>query len=155
MIVNNYYCCHPPHPPAGRVVFRLGQARDLDGPPPAGQHKSRRFSERPDVIMDIQTLQFSDVSVTITDRRGNPAPVDGVPVWATDNSDLVTLEPAADGLSCKVTTGTMAGTATVQMTADADLGSGSVPLIGTLELVITTPPATVVTLTPSAPADVP
>lgn len=100
--------------------------------------------------------QFTTVRVKrFLDARGNPAIVDGVPEWNTDNSDILALEPADDGMSCKVTAVGMVGAAMVQMTADADLGAGFKPLVGTIEFDITPGQATTVELEVDTPADVP
>ena len=67
-------------------------------------------------------------------------------------------EPAADGLSCKVTAiGPITDiVSTITFTADADLGAGVVPLIGTAECTRVTPgTATVVTLNVGAPQEQP
>jgi hypothetical protein len=99
--------------------------------------------------------QQCNVTVTFADRRGNPASVDGVPEWSTDNTDVLALEPSGDGKSCLVKAVGPLGTATVTMKADADMGQGSTPVIGTLDFEITGGAATVVKLEPGTPAEQP
>jgi len=78
--------------------------------------------------------QFT-VSVEPQDEAGNAAAVEGTPVWAA-SSDLVTVTPAADGLSAVVrpnATGTV-GSAQINVTADADLGEGVETITGVLDV---------------------
>lgn len=104
---------------------------------------------------EITVTQQLPVTVEFRDKKGNPAKVDGAPVWATDNTDVLALTPAADGLSCNVVAVGVIGIGTVQVTADADLGAGVVPVIGTLEISVTAGAAAVVTLTPGTPTEQP
>jgi hypothetical protein len=39
----------------------------------------------------LSSSQEADISVEFRDRRGNPARVDGVPEWMTDNATVVNL----------------------------------------------------------------
>lgn len=88
------------------------------------------------------------------DGKGNPAKVDGVPVWATDTPTVLALTPSADGLSCLVEpVGVLTPTdgskpAMVQVNTDADLGPGVTALIGTLAIDVTAGTATIITITP-------
>ena len=63
------------------------------------------------------------------DSKGNPAAVDGVPVWSTDHTDLITLVVSADGMSVDVAAVGPAGSAQITVEADADLGAGVESLI--------------------------
>jgi hypothetical protein len=143
----------------GRVVFRFSVPRDTTAPPPKAHHFRRCIHEDPDVIQTIETEQFTTLSVVFLDDKKKPAKVDGVPAWATDNSDLLTIEPAADGMSCKVTTGIMPSTPSlnpkVKVSADADLGTGVALIEGVTEFVIQSRPATTVELSATPPQDTP
>lgn len=110
-----------------------------------------------EVIMafDLAATQQVPVSVAFTDKKGNPAPVDGVPTWSTDNSEVLALTPAADGLSCVVAAVGPLGSATVTLQADADLGEGVVSIVGSLSVNVTAGSATVVALTPGVPEEQP
>jgi hypothetical protein len=103
----------------------------------------------------MNTTQEFVVTIKPVDRKGNPAPVDGTPTWLTDNADVVALEPSNDGLSCKVTAVGIPGTASIQVTADADLGSGVVPIVGITDVEVTPAPATTIVLTPGPVTDQP
>lgn len=116
------------------------------------QSKRKRYY---DVSFQIPYASQFPIAVELLDDKKKPAKVDGVPVWATDNPAILTLEPAADGLSCVVKSTGVLGTATVQFAADADLGAGTKDIIGTLEVEVTARGATTVVLTPGPVTDIP
>lgn len=149
--------CHPPHSRRGRVVVRFGIPKDLDAQPPTAHQYRRRITEEVDVAKDILTQQSDEIFITaFKDSRGKVVTVDGVPQWSTDDSDKVTLEPAADGMSCKVSTGVFEGTVLVRVTADADRSENVRDLVGTFEYLIKMGEATVIELAaPNAPVDLP
>lgn len=105
------------------------------------------------MAFEMSSTQQVGVSVEFKDKKGNPAKVDGVPEWMTDNSDVLIVTPAGDGMSCIVAAAGPLGVGNITLTADADLGTGVVPVIGTLEVTITAGPATTVTLTPGVPLE--
>lgn len=107
------------------------------------------------MAFDLTDTQEVLVSVDLKTKRGNPAKVDGVPEWSTDNTEVLALTPAADGLSCTVSAVGPLGTANVTLKADADLGAGVTPIFGVLEVNVTAGQATVVTLKPGAPTEQP
>jgi hypothetical protein len=140
---------------SGRVVFGLA-VRDCAGMVERTPCYRRRIKEGCDMALTMSVTQEAMVTVkAIKDRRGNPARIDGVPSWATDNTDVLALTPAADGLSCKVSAVGMMGMAKVQVTVDADLGTGVVPVIGTLDCECTAGPATVIELEAGTPTEIP
>jgi hypothetical protein len=109
--------------------------------------------------MDITTDQnLPNVTLAITNNRGQPAPVDGVPLWASSDETIIMVTPSGDGMSAVIDT-VANGTARVTVTADADLGAGTVSLTGVSEdIVVTIGPnslASVMTLSLGAPADKP
>ena len=95
-------------------------------------------------------------SVAFTDAKGKPAKVDGVPVWASDNEDAATVVAAADGMSAVVSPGALANpepwTANITVTADADLGAGMTPIIGTGSVTVTGGTASIVEIKFAEPA---
>lgn len=142
-------CCPRGDERRPRPVFVVSRVVEQTAPPA----KTRKYHRFPlpgevDFAMQITATQQFDVSFAVTDKRGNPALVDGVPEWLTDNSDLVTITPSGDGKTCTVAANGVLGTGRVQVNLDADLGAGVVPLIGTLDVEVTPGTATVVTLTP-------
>lgn len=100
------------------------------------------------VILTIQPL----------DAKGKPAAVDGAPVWASSDETQVTVEAASDGLSA-VASGVAppsdptAPLPRIVVTADADLGSGSTPITGSLDFTITGGSAATIDITPGTPAN--
>jgi hypothetical protein len=50
----------------------------------------------------LTATQQVQLSIAVVDRKGNPARVDGVPAWSVSDAAVLTVEPAADGLSALV-----------------------------------------------------
>jgi hypothetical protein len=98
-----------------------------------------------------------DQKVTLTikpvDKKGNPALLDGAPVWATSNSELATVTEAPDGLSAEVVAVGPLGTVTISVTADADLGSGVTPLAGSLDITVVSGAAETIEISAGDPSD--
>lgn len=67
---------------------------------------------------------------------GNPAKVDGVPVWTSSDEAILTVAAAADGLSAVVTTVGPVGAAQITATADADMGAGVRPITAIQDFVV-------------------
>lgn len=110
-----------------------------------------------ETIMGLQLTdsQFCTASIKPVDKKGNPANVDGAPLWSTDNTEVLALEPAADGLSCKVSAVGPLGSAKVSVKADALIGDGTVDLFGVLDVEVTAGAATSIEITTDAPAEQP
>lgn len=106
--------------------------------------------------MDAFTSQSIPASLTITDSQGRPAEVDGIPVWASSDETVLTVQAEADGMDATIVT-VAPGTARVTVHADADLGDGVVDLVGVSEdVTVTVNPnsmASVVTLELGAAVD--
>lgn len=84
-------------------------------------------------MADINTdFNYPNVALVITDPKGRPAAVDGVPVWASSDDTVLSVTPAADGMSAVVDT-VAAGTARITVSADADLGAGVTTITGVSE----------------------
>lgn len=81
--------------------------------------------------------QKATATIQPVDKKGQPAPVDGVPTWASSDETIVTVTPAADGLSAVVAAVGPLGTAKVSVTGDADLGADVAPIFGTLDVTVT------------------
>lgn len=106
-------------------------------------------------MANLLNTQEAPVSIAITNSQGNPAPVDGVPVWASSDETVVTVVAADDGMSARVIAGVPGGPARVTVTADADMGAGVTTIQGVTEdITVTLDPAqqaSVITLTVGAP----
>jgi hypothetical protein len=145
----------PPRRPSVIIVPILGPFREQSSAAVPFRHHTRRSSWKGQVLLMFQLGSSQQVllSVAFRDRRGNPARVDGTPDWLTDNSEVLALEPSGDGLSCLVRALGPLGKATVTLSADADLGEGSLPIVGSFEVEVTAGNATVVELVPGTPEE--
>lgn len=77
---------------------------------------------------------FFEASLQPVDSFGNPARVDGVPVWGVSDESILDVGPSADGLSAIVSAVGTVGVAQVTVSADADLGDGVRELTGILDV---------------------
>ena len=123
--------------PAVKIIFTA----DLDGTIQTGVEH-----------MTLRDDQQVGLSIKIVDKKGNPAQVDGAPVWAGSDDTVITVTAAADGMSA-VVVGVAPGSARVVVTADADLGAGTTDLTGTLDFDVTAGGAVAITITPGTPTD--
>lgn len=90
------------------------------------------------------------LSITITTLKGNPAKVDGLPIWAVSDPAVGTLAVAADGMSATFTS-VASGSASVSVTVDADLGEGVRNIMGSLDIQVISDEAAIVTINAGAP----
>lgn len=72
----------------------------------------------------LTNTQKVQLSIRPVDAYGNPARVDGVPVWTLSDDTLGALTVAADGMSAWFATLGPVGLLQVNVQADADLGAG-------------------------------
>jgi hypothetical protein len=109
------------------------------------------------MIVLTATQQVS-LSISVVDRKGNPARVDGVPTWSVSDATVLTVEPASDGIGSDgmvalvKAVGTL-GTAQVRVTADADLGEGVTPLVGVLDVEVLAAQAVAVSIAAGTPEE--
>lgn len=88
-----------------------------------------------DIKMLILTdSQEVDLAIKPVDKKGNPAQVEGIPVWTTSDANIASVTPAADGLSAVVKAAAGLGDVQISVAADADLGPGVTTLTGTLDV---------------------
>src|SRR4051794_31467381 len=82
-----------------------------------------RSLARKEIIMalTITDTQTDTLTLAPKDRRGNPASLDGTPTWTSSDPGVLTVTPAADGMSAEISAVGPLGSATVTVTADADL----------------------------------
>lgn len=139
---------------ACRMVPVLGCVRESSG----AVAPTPRYKRWPLFGVCLMAFKLEDgqqvpLSVAFLDKHGHPATVDGAPEWFVDNSEVLALEPAADGMSCLIKAVGPIGTATVSMKADADLGDGVKELVGLFEVEVTAGQATTVVITPGTPTE--
>jgi len=88
------------------------------------------------MLITITNEQKVEVTLAPVTEAGNPATVDGVPVWEVVSGDA-TLEVAADGLSAFLVSGAADVTSQITVTADADLDeTGVMPITDTIDLAV-------------------
>lgn len=100
------------------------------------------------VLTDEQRVS---ATVQFLTAAGNPARVDGVPVWASSNTAVADVAASADGLSAVITTPGGIGTAQVNVTADADLGTGTREVSAVLDVVVQPAEAVTASIAPGTP----
>jgi len=154
-VVKVYCGCHGPRRRGFRMVPGVKDFREWSKPPQKTPQYQGTKKGRTILMATMTATQQMTCTIQILDKKGNPAEVDGVPTWLTDNTDVLSLTPAADGMSCLVAAVGALGSAGVTVTADADLGAGVEPLIGTLDFDITGGKASVIAITPGTPTEQP
>jgi len=95
-------------------------------------------------MTNINTTQKVALSIVPEDVLGHTVPnstITGVPLWNTTNASVVSLQVAADGFSA-VAFGTGAGTATVNIIANAGTVASPVQINGSIDITVTQAPAT-------------
>jgi len=123
----------------GTVLWRVGPVTEQSLPGP-GNDKPMQI-----VLTDSQQMQLGPL--TFTDKRGNPAEVEAGSVqWSTTDPSIATVEPSADGTSALLKAAGPLGNCQVRVSADADLGSGSVTIEGLADVQIIAGQAAVISI---------
>lgn len=104
--------------------------------------------------LKMTETQQAGLTVTVKNRRGNPAQVQS-PTFKSSDPAVATVEQDVSNLLLATVRGVAAGTALVTFDADSDLGEGVKDIIGTLDVVIDAGEATVVEITAGAPVEQP
>jgi|WetSurMetagenome_2_1015567.scaffolds.fasta_scaffold251929_3 hypothetical protein len=84
--------------------------------------------------MFLKVNQALPLTITIKDKFGNDAKVDGAPVWAVTDAALADIVASEDGMSATLTPIGPIGSFKVQVSADADLGAGVSTIMGELDI---------------------
>lgn len=126
-------------PPAVKIVFtvKINGGKTLEGI---------------DTMLLKDNQQFT-ASVAFQDALGNPATAVGVPAWTNNNTNILSMVPAADGLSAVVSAIGPVGSG--QISVQADPGDSKPPIIGTLDVQVVAGDATVVTINTGPATDNP
>jgi hypothetical protein len=82
------------------------------------------------VLTDVQKVR---VAVRAVSAAGNPAVLDGVPVWSVSDDSVLSLVVGEGGLFVDVFSTGKLGAAQLKVEADADLGDGVRALFGVLD----------------------
>ena len=93
-------------------------------------------------MLEITITKQEKITVTITptDQDGEPAALDGKPVWTVVNGDSKILV-ADDGLSAVLISADVPGQTEYLVEADADLGAGVERISDTIKLTVEDPKA--------------
>lgn len=99
----------------------------------------------------LTNTQKITYSLKIEDAFGNPAKVDGVPEWSSSDPSILTVTPAADGLTAVAETVGPLGNVQVRVSADADLGAGVRPITAVDEVSVEASEAVTLGISAGAP----
>lgn len=84
--------------------------------------------------MQLKVSDMQKINLSIKDKFGNAAAVDGKPSWSLTDASLASLEVADDGMSANVKPSGAVGSFQIQASCDADLGEGVKTIFGTLDM---------------------
>lgn len=98
--------------------------------------------------LQLTDLQKCPLSISATDAKGNAATLPNPPAWTVSDPTILSVTPAADGMSAEVAAVGPEGTAQVVVTAD--LGGGQ-NATGTLNVTVVGSAATNIAVTPGTP----
>jgi len=140
-----------------QILDTLAQILDLLTPGPADHIVFTAVLDDGTIQEGVTTMDMRDdqkvtLSISIVDKKGKPAVVDGVPAWAGSDDTVVTVVANPDGMTA-VASGVAPGPGRVTVTADADLGAGVTAVTGVLDFNITAGAAATITITPGTPED--
>lgn len=104
-------------------------------------------------MSNLKVSQKLPFSIAIKDKGGNPALVDGAPVWSLTDPSLGSFEVAADGMTALLSATGPLGSCMVQVLADADLGDGQQDLLGEYPVDFVAGDAATIAISAGAPVD--
>ena len=87
-------------------------------------------------MVTLTDTQQVDVTVSATDKKGNKAPVEAITFASSDDSVASVNQDATDPSKATVVAH-VPGTATINVSADADLGAGVKTITGSLDFTVT------------------
>lgn len=102
------------------------------------------------ILTDTQEV---DLAVAFTDKKNNPATVDGAPTWSSSDPTIVTVVASADGLTAVATAVGPLGQAQISATGDADRGEGVRPVTAVLDITVQASDAVVAAVNAGAPRE--
>ncbi len=111
----------------------------------------RRQEDRTVELLILTDEQKARLFLRPKTAAGNPAKVDGVPVWSQSNADVLDLVPDDDGLAATVIARGSLGGSQISVVADADLGTGTRELTATQDVEVKAAEATVLGIEAGAP----
>ena len=124
--LNWFAAWFPPPPPELHIEWSIGPVSEQFPLTP----------QEPIMLTLTDSQKCSLGPIQAVDAKGNTAPIDGVPTWVSSDATVLTVEPSTDGLSAVVKAVGPLGNAQVTVTADADLGTGVVNVVGLLDVTV-------------------
>jgi hypothetical protein len=103
------------------------------------------------VITDSQEFK---VEIQAVDKAGNPGTLASVPVWSVSDPTILTVVPAADGMSAVVSAVGKLGAAQVNVTGEGDPTPGVNTITGTLAVQVGGGKAVSLKLTAGTPTEI-
>lgn len=95
------------------------------------------FEGKEVTMFNLTATQQVDVTLTITTAKGKPAQVDDPPVWSSSNEAVAAVVSAAGGMSATIkAVDGEGGVCQITAAGDADLGPGTKPLTGFLDVTV-------------------
>lgn len=136
-----------------RVVFGVGPFVEADRPhrPNHARYKGVKQGETSMAFTMTDSQQTTVKVVAFTDKKGNPVAPTAPPAWLVDNTDLLTLTPAADGMSCLVVATGPLGDGVVSCKATTPSGD----IAGSLDVKVVSGAPVSIVLAPDAPVEQP
>lgn len=132
--------------PAAVLRFRLTWF------PPGEDGGLLTFDPKGEFMLLMTVTQKAQLALEPKDARGNPAPLDGVPVWTVANPAVATLTVSPDGLTAEVVAVGL-GSTQVNVTADARIGPDVREISGVLDVQISPAEAVTLGITASSPVE--
>lgn len=142
--------------PKTTVRWTIGPVSESTG---VGKHSpevlTRTRRKKADVMLILKDTEQAILNGGFLDKKGQPATVDGVPVWAVSDATILSVQPAADGKSATIVANGPLGLSQVSITGDADLGEGMKPVVGTLDVTVVSGEAVSASINAGTPTEQP
>lgn len=127
-------------PALDRIADELAKINETLTPPGASRIQFFLVAEdgtlkRWEESMFQKVTEPKKFAIKVTDKFGNDAKFDGLPVWASTDPSLVDIVPAADGMTADVTPKGPLGTYMLQAHVDADMTEGVNDILGESEAI--------------------
>ena len=105
-------------------------------------------------MLKLTNTQQAALSISAVDRKGRPAPVDSIVFTSSDDTVARVIADVSDP-SKALLQAVDAGTAQINVTADADLGDGVSELHGTLDVTVVAGQAVALAINTGTPEEQP
>jgi hypothetical protein len=103
--------------------------------------------------MTLTDIQKVNLTIQPVDAKGNPATVPVPPTWTSSDATILTVTPAADGLSAVALAVGPLGTAQVTVKVQPDIDPSVPALVGTLDVEVVGSDAVSLSIKADAPVN--